>query len=98
MQDPKFVIGMEFGSDDVFRNAIRAHAVKNRRAVRFKKNDPNRIRAICEKEGSKWFVYGSWLNDKRTFKIKSMGDEHTCAMTFTNKFVNSKMIANKYVN
>ncbi|KAK2654694.1 hypothetical protein Ddye_014550 [Dipteronia dyeriana] len=95
MQDPKFVIGMEFGSADVFRNAIRAHAVKNMRDVRFKKNDPNRIRAICENEGCKWFVYGSWLTDKRTFKIKSMGDEHTCAMTFTNKFVNSKMIANK---
>ncbi|KAK2656207.1 hypothetical protein Ddye_009259 [Dipteronia dyeriana] len=95
MQDPKFVIGMEFGNADVFRNDIRAHTVKNKRAIRFKKNDRNRIKAICENDGCKWFVYGSWLTDKRTFKIKSIGDEHTCAMTFTNKFVNSKMIANK---
>ncbi|KAK0587969.1 hypothetical protein LWI29_032097 [Acer saccharum] len=98
MQDPKFMLSMEFGSTDAFKNAIRAHAMKNRRDVTFKKNDPNRIRAVCVNEGFKWFVYGSWLSDKRTFKIKSLGDKHTCAMSFKNKFVNSKMIVDKYVD
>ncbi|KAK2636514.1 hypothetical protein Ddye_031306 [Dipteronia dyeriana] len=95
MHDPKFMLGIKFGSVDVFRNAIRAHVVKNKKAITFKKNDPTWIRAICENEGCNWFVYGSWLNDKRTFNIKSLGDKHICTMSFKNKFVNSKMIADK---
>ncbi|KAK1581406.1 hypothetical protein Q3G72_005768 [Acer saccharum] len=97
LQDPIFRVGMEFGSADLFRKAIRAHAVKHRRVVKFKKNDPNRIRAVCMGEGCQWFVYASWLADHKTFKIKSLVDEHTCVMSFRNKFVNSKMIAEKYV-
>ncbi|KAK0586338.1 hypothetical protein LWI29_005213 [Acer saccharum] len=97
LQDPIFRVGMEFGSADLFRKAIRAHAVKHRRVVKFKKNDPNRIKAVCMGEGCQWFVYASWLADHKTFKIKSLVDEHTCVMSFRNKFVNSKMIAEKYV-
>ncbi|KAK4851117.1 hypothetical protein QYF36_012541 [Acer negundo] len=51
LQDPIFRVGMEFGSADLFRKAIRAHAVKHRRVVKFKKNDPNRVRAVCIGEG-----------------------------------------------
>jgi hypothetical protein len=64
---------------------------------KFKKNDPNRIRVVCKDEGCKWFVFASWLADHKTFKIKSLLDEHTCVMSFKNKFVSSKFIAEKYV-
>ncbi|KAK0587687.1 hypothetical protein LWI29_026890 [Acer saccharum] len=39
----------------------------------------------------------SRLGDHKTFKIKSLNDEHTCAMSFKNRFVSSKHIAEKYV-
>ncbi|KAK4849536.1 hypothetical protein QYF36_025897 [Acer negundo] len=97
LQDPKFRVAMEFGSADLFRKAIKAHVVKHRRVVKFKKNDPNRVRAVYMGEGCQWFVYESWLADHKTFKIKSLVDEHTCVMSFKNKFVSSKMIAEKYV-
>ncbi|KAK3200188.1 hypothetical protein Dsin_023603 [Dipteronia sinensis] len=48
MQDPVFKVGMEFGSVDIFRKAVRAHAVKQMRNVKFAKNDPNRVRAVCK--------------------------------------------------
>ncbi|KAL5549616.1 hypothetical protein UlMin_004847 [Ulmus minor] len=98
LQNPVFKLGMEFGNADMFRKAVRVHAVTNRRAVKFSKNDPNRVRAVCKAEGCKWFVFASWLSDHMTFKVKSLQDEHTCAMVFKNKFVTSRMIAEKYVD
>ncbi|KAK1553267.1 hypothetical protein Q3G72_031866 [Acer saccharum] len=101
MQNLVFRLGMEFGSADVFRKAVRAHAIKHRRLVKFKKNDRDkdrdRDRAVCKAECCKWFVFASWLGDHKTFKIKSLNDEHTCAMSFKNRFVSSKHIAEKYV-
>ncbi|KAK0605910.1 hypothetical protein LWI29_032076 [Acer saccharum] len=41
MQNPVFRLDMEFDNADVFRKAVRAHFVKHRRVVKFKKNDPN---------------------------------------------------------
>ncbi|KAK4842312.1 hypothetical protein QYF36_019536 [Acer negundo] len=47
------------------RKAIKAHVVKHRRSIKFKKNDKNKIRAVCNDKGC--------------------------------RFVDSKMIAEKYV-
>ena len=52
---------------------------------------------VCNDEGCKWFVFASWLSDHKTFKIKSLLDDHTCVMSFKNKFVSSKFIAEKYL-
>ncbi|KAK2659659.1 hypothetical protein Ddye_006192 [Dipteronia dyeriana] len=97
MQDPILKLGMEFSSVAVFRKAIRVHSVKHRRIVKFKKNDPNRIRVTCQDERCIWFVFASWLCDHKTFKIKSLLDEHTCVMSFKNKCVRSKFITEKYL-
>ncbi|KAK1560930.1 hypothetical protein Q3G72_032472 [Acer saccharum] len=97
MANPIFKIGMEFATADVFRKAIRVHAIKHRRNIKFQKNDPNRVKAVYKDKGCNWFVFASWLGDQKTFKIKSMVDAHSCAMSFKNTFVNSKMIADKYV-
>ncbi|KAI9160190.1 hypothetical protein LWI28_005926 [Acer negundo] len=97
MKNPIFKIGMEFANADVFRKAIKAHAIKHRRNKKFQKNDPNRVKVVCKAKGCNWFVFASWLGDHKTFKIKSMVDAHSCAMSFKNTFVNSKMIANKYL-
>ena len=63
---------MIFASGDVFKRAIRARVVKHRREVKFAKNDPNRVRAVCKAPNCKWFVFASWLDDKKNFKVKSM--------------------------
>ncbi|KAK3223767.1 hypothetical protein Dsin_010792 [Dipteronia sinensis] len=86
-----------FGSADVFRKAIMAHAVKHMRNIKFQKNNTNRVKAVCKDQSCNWFVFASWLGDHKTFKIKSLVDAHTCAMSFKNTFVNLKMIADKYL-
>ncbi|KAK3206900.1 hypothetical protein Dsin_020946 [Dipteronia sinensis] len=54
------------------------------------------FKVVCKSDGCKWFVFASWLRDYKTFKIKTLMDEHTCPMSFKNKFINSKLIAEKY--
>ncbi|KAK1589138.1 hypothetical protein Q3G72_030870 [Acer saccharum] len=56
------------------------------------------VKAVCKSQACNWFVYASWLNDHKTFQIKTLCTEHTCAMSFKNKFVNSRLIAEKYVD
>ncbi|KAK4852982.1 hypothetical protein QYF36_001880 [Acer negundo] len=96
MANPIFKIGMEFGSTNVFRKAIMAHAIKRMRNIKFQKNDPNRVKAICKDKCCNWFVFVYWLGDHKTFKIESMLDAHNCAMSFKNTFVNSKMIVDRF--
>ncbi|KAH7847412.1 hypothetical protein Vadar_025791 [Vaccinium darrowii] len=45
MEDPPFEMGMKFASTTVFKDAIKQHAIKHRRNVKFVKNDKLRVRA-----------------------------------------------------
>ena len=99
MKDPNFRVGMTFSNCNVFREAIQAHTIKHRRAVKFDKNNKDKIKASCKSEECKWMVYASWLNtDHKTFKVKTLYDEHTCAMTFQNKALSTSFLTKKYLN
>ncbi|GJY05042.1 hypothetical protein Tco_0370982, partial [Tanacetum coccineum] len=43
----KFYIGKEFANRDVAKDLIRTHAVESRRNLHFLRNDPIRIRVVC---------------------------------------------------
>ena len=93
MNNPVFRIGMLFSTVFIFRDAIRAHAMKNRRAVKFDFNDKNKIKASCKLPDCQSMIYASWLNiDFKTFKVKILGPDHTYAMTFRNRFLSLEMI------
>ena len=99
MNNPVFRIGMLFSTASIFRDAVKAHAVKNRRAMKFDFNDKNKIKASCKSPDCQWIVFASWLNtDFKTFKVKTLEPDHTCAMTFRNMFLSSEMIEKKYLN
>ncbi|KAL5551362.1 hypothetical protein UlMin_001538 [Ulmus minor] len=98
LKDPSFKLGMIFDSVDTFRKAFRAHSVKHKRDVKFKVNDRDRVRAVCNSDGCEWMVFASLMgDDKKTFKLKTLNDKHTCGMVFKNKFVNSRRIVERYV-
>ena len=84
----------------VFREAVRAHAINDRRSVQFEKNEKiNKVKSICTVANFPWMVYASWLNDDfTTFKVKTLNPYHKCAMVFKNKFLSSYLIAKKYVD
>ncbi|KAL5577242.1 hypothetical protein UlMin_018941 [Ulmus minor] len=99
MKAPTFKIGMTFDSADTFRKAVRGHVVKHKRDVKFKVNDKDKVRAVCNSDGYEWIVFASMLvSDKKTFKVKTLNDNHTCAMVFKNIFVNSTRLTERYVN
>ncbi|KAL5566925.1 hypothetical protein UlMin_030089 [Ulmus minor] len=56
MKNPTFKLGMTFDSADTFRKAIRAHAIKHKRDVKFKVNDKDRVRAVRNSNGCEWIV------------------------------------------
>ncbi|CAL2273120.1 unnamed protein product [Prunus armeniaca] len=53
--DPKFHLGLEFPNMQECREAIKYYACRCARRTRFVKNDPNRVRLVCDgnKEGDK---------------------------------------------
>ena len=64
--------------------------MKHGRAVKFEKNEKEKIKAICKAPDCEWMVYASWLNsDHKIFKLKTLHEEHSCAMTFRNKAVST---------
>ncbi|KAL5557490.1 hypothetical protein UlMin_039726 [Ulmus minor] len=99
MKNPTFKLGMTFDSADTFRKVVKAHAIKHKRDVKFKFNDKDMVRAVCNSDGCEWIVFASMLAaEKKTFKVKTLNDNHTCAMVFKNRFVNSTRLAKRYVN
>ncbi|KAL5551014.1 hypothetical protein UlMin_001190 [Ulmus minor] len=57
MKNPTFKLGMTFDSADTFRKAVRAHAIKHKRDVKFNVNDKDRVRAVCNSDGCEWIVF-----------------------------------------
>ncbi|KAI5327667.1 hypothetical protein L3X38_027063 [Prunus dulcis] len=53
--DPKFYLGLEFPNMQECREAIKYYACRCARRIRFVKNDPNRVRLVCDgnKKGDK---------------------------------------------
>ncbi|CAL2275914.1 unnamed protein product [Prunus armeniaca] len=53
--DPKFYLGLEFPNMQECREGIKYHACRCARRLRFVKNEPNRVRLVCDgnKEGDK---------------------------------------------
>ncbi|CAL9026234.1 unnamed protein product, partial [Prunus brigantina] len=47
MRNPVFKLGLRFVTTDLFRKAIRNYLIVNRRMIKFKCNDRDRVRAVC---------------------------------------------------
>ena len=73
--------------------------MKHKRDVKFKVNDKDSFIAVYNSDGCKWIVFALMLAaDKKTFKVKTLNDNYTCAMVFKNIFVNSTRLVEMYVN
>lgn len=97
-EDFKFKIGMEFKSLNQFKVAVRDHAIRNGRQIRFEKNDGVRCRVECKKKSENkcpWLMLCSKVGGKHTFSIKTMHGPHSCPRVFNNKSANSKWVASK---
>ncbi|MBA0853523.1 hypothetical protein Goshw_018609, partial [Gossypium schwendimanii] len=66
----------------------------SKRELKIIRNEPNRFRVkyIASKK-CKWKIFVSYSNMARCMQGKSLRDEHNCCVSFRNKMVNLKVIA-----
>ena len=61
MHNPVFKPGLRFANTDLFRKAIRNYSIINRRMIKFKCNDRDRVRAECA-GNCNWVRFASVVN------------------------------------
>ena len=95
MERPVFKNGMLFKNSQVFRKAVRTHAIVERRPVELVPNYGRKVKYVCKKP-CKWTVYASPFNKSETYQIRTMVNKHTCMPTFHQKQINSVWLAEHY--
>ncbi|XP_030475933.2 uncharacterized protein LOC115693102 [Syzygium oleosum] len=95
MENLVFKLGMFFSNAKEFREAVRNHAIKNGRRVRFTKNTSKKLRAVCS-NGCDWLIYASKVQREHTLQVKTFNPVHTCNRALHVPQVSSKWLANKY--
>ncbi|CAN1324471.1 hypothetical protein LINPERPRIM_LOCUS33109 [Linum perenne] len=86
---------MTFTSMKEVRDAIRKHAIVERRDLRWVKNDPTRVRLTCKWKGCGWLFFASMNNRFKVFQLKNY-KEHVCPEHYKNMFVTPTAIATHY--
>ncbi|KAL0327803.1 UNVERIFIED_CONTAM: hypothetical protein Sangu_1858300 [Sesamum angustifolium] len=82
MYNPSLELGMIFCSKKEFKKAVQSYAIKQKRSVKFTKNDSFRVYAVCSGDGCKWKIHANKLKNEETFQINLYQDEHTCPQVF----------------
>jgi len=97
----RFKLGMKFCSLKEVIQAIREHAVLNRRQVEFVKMDKVRVRVVCKKRCG-FIILVSKVGSCHSFRVKTLVDVHQCVRVFNNKNANiewvSKVVMDKFRN
>jgi alpha-galactosidase len=92
----KFKLGMKFNSKKQFKNAAIKHGLEERRVILFSKDDPKRVRAVCDWKGCPWVCLLSNTSRCDSWQISTFNDNHVCPPRRDNKLVTSTRIAQKY--
>ncbi|RYQ82068.1 hypothetical protein Ahy_B10g100647 [Arachis hypogaea] len=71
-------LGMEFGTMQQFKDAVRKYSIQMGREAFFLKVEPHRCRVICYNKTCPWEVYCARRNQPPNYQIKTLVDEHTC--------------------
>ncbi|XP_059670866.1 uncharacterized protein LOC132316402 [Cornus florida] len=94
----KFVKDHLFDNINHFRTVLKEYSVQKGFKLVMKKNERIRVTSHCGNPGCHWRIHATVLEDQVTYKVKTIGPEHTCIRTTKNKVVTSTFIANKLVN
>ncbi|KAL4315804.1 hypothetical protein AHAS_Ahas15G0221700 [Arachis hypogaea] len=97
-RDYKFKVGLEFKSLAQFKDAIREHALLNRRDVRYMKNDKVRCRVGCrgKKEKFRWMAFVSKVGGFDYFRLKTLNGKHTCGQNTVDKYMANISVTKAY--
>ncbi|XP_062113116.1 uncharacterized protein LOC133824263 [Humulus lupulus] len=98
MQNFQFVLGMEFSTVTILRNAIREYIIEGDREYVFISNDSNRIRVKCKGANYEWMLFASIVNktEGKTMRVKTLVDKHSCGSVLDNKKLTSTWLAKHF--
>ncbi|PQQ06096.1 uncharacterized protein Pyn_16279 [Prunus yedoensis var. nudiflora] len=88
LRNPVFKLGLRFATTDLFRKAIRNYSIINRRMIKFKCNDRDRVRAVCA-GNCNWVCFASAVNGSEWVQVKKLVDVHDCGTVEHNFHANS---------
>ncbi|XVF66909.1 hypothetical protein PTKIN_Ptkin10aG0077400 [Pterospermum kingtungense] len=85
--------GKVFKDGNQFREAIQKYSMVERRQLTFVRNEPYKIRVKCTAAAKcPWYIFASYGKKARGMQVKTFIEEHSCAVSFKNKLVDTKMI------
>ncbi|KAH7843500.1 hypothetical protein Vadar_017319 [Vaccinium darrowii] len=88
MDNPQFLVGMEFKTHALFRDAVKQHGIKCGKVIKFLKNDKSKVRAVCR--GGKRKRYTERIRSNPTWPVKSLAEtiekEWTCKVSLPRVF------------
>ncbi|KAM0880438.1 hypothetical protein ACQ4PT_033578 [Festuca glaucescens] len=96
MKKHVFSIGQVFKTVEHLRQAIREYSCQTRKAIRFEKNDQQRLFAKC-KAGCPWYIWASPDSRSDGFQIKKHCSKHSCSKTWKINSFSSDFLVGKYV-
>ena len=80
-RDLQLRLGLVFPDAKMFRDSVREHAIKEGKDIWFKKNDLNRVRAICSATNCNWVCLVAPIYGSKTWAIKTFNGAHNCERT-----------------
>ncbi|KAL0398119.1 UNVERIFIED_CONTAM: hypothetical protein Sradi_2155200 [Sesamum radiatum] len=97
MYDPLLELGMIFSSKKEFKLAVQSHAIKNKRSVKFTKNDSFRVYAVCTGDGCEWIIHANKIKNEQTWQINLYKSEHTCPQVFKVRNVKTSWLSERFL-
>ncbi|KAK8625534.1 hypothetical protein V6N13_090402 [Hibiscus sabdariffa] len=96
-ESPQFCLGMLFTDGKEFKDAIYKYSRCSRRELKIVKNEPKRISVKCIASAKcPWRIYASTNRHTRCIQVKTFINEHNCPVSFKNKMVSMKVIAEHF--
>ncbi|XP_028102732.1 uncharacterized protein LOC114301971 [Camellia sinensis] len=88
--------GMIFDDVNHFRTVLQEFAIERGFKLIKIKNDKKRVTCICASSMCEWRIHASPLSDGVTYKIKTLGTDHTCIRVERNTEAAASWIATKF--
>ncbi|KAL4291966.1 hypothetical protein GQ457_14G024710 [Hibiscus cannabinus] len=96
-ESPQFCLGMLFTDGKEFKDAIYKYSRCSRRELKIVKNEPKRISVKCIASAKcPWRIYASTNRQTRCIQVKTFINEHNYPVSFKNKMVSMKVIAEHF--
>lgn len=97
MKNPILFVGLKFYTPQLFRKAMVKWNVIRGHDIKYLKTENKRITAKC-KYNCGWRIHASPIGDTSTFQIKNFISEHSCGKRHDNRLVDSRYLAEQYLD